>query len=294
MEGFTPLRTPLRSLSRPDASAIWAAYTRMWAVFLLVVILAAVTLVPGSAVSTSSWSDASTWTVVSSTPNTNFQTARTCSFSGSLTGGLTTCVTTRRGGQPLPRGITVENGRPEYSQFFGTYWSIWTNLGCDASFNDSERCAAIRLLLGYSIYTYILQSLVLLIAIAGLLQVSEALLQMYFAPEDKLQALRVPNLWKWFVPLMALTGFIFCTWPIVVVVVLQKLKEDTIRFYTPPVPETGTPPPPTGADIVNISSQSTLVRPGSSWWFVLISFGFLVYAQIINRMLEKAFPHPKT
>ena len=92
---------------------------------------------------------------------------------------------------------------------------------------------------------------------------------------------------------MVLTGFIFCTWPIVVVVALQKLKEDTIKFSNPAQEGDPPPPPPPGA-IVNISSQSTLVRPGSSWWFVLISFGFLVYAQIINRMLEKAFPHPET
>ena len=290
MEGFTPLRTPLRSLSRPDASAIWAAYTRIWAAIFIVVILAAVSLVPGNAVTASSWSDASTWTVVSSVPDSTDQIARTCSFTGSLTFGASTCTTTMRTGPP-PAGIAAGPG-PAYSAFGGTYWGIWTTFGCDASFNDSQRCEAIRLFLGYSLYVYILQSLVLLIAIAGLLQVSEALLQMYFAPEDKLQALRVPNLWKWFVPLMVLTGFIFCTWPIVVVVALQKLKEDTIKFSTSG-PD-GTSPPGGGPPIVNIASQSTLVRPGSSWWFVLISFGFLVYAQIINRMLEKAFPHPET
>ena len=127
-------------------------------------------------------------------PNSPTQIARTCSFTGSLTYGASTCITTTRSGPP-PADIRAEPG-PTYSEFGGTYWSIWTTLGCDASFNDSQRCEAIRLFLGYSIYVYILQSLVLLIAIAGLLQVSEALMQMYFAPEGKLQALRVPNLWK--------------------------------------------------------------------------------------------------
>jgi hypothetical protein len=272
------LRTPLRALVREDARAIWGAFWRIWAALAVIVALSAMALSPGG-VGGSSWSDASTWTVITVPPvvapaTTTTKIARTCSFSGSLSAGSSTCTTTTR----TSDGVTLAPG-PDNGAFpFNTYWGIWTSAGCDAAINDSERCRALRYLLGYSIFTYILLSIALCMAVAALLQVSEALLQMYCAPEERVAEYRVANLWKWTAPLAGLTGMCAFTWPIVIVVALATIKEDTIAAL----------------ELVNIDSQSTLVRPGASWWFVLISFCLCIYAAVMDRMLEKAYPHPET
>ena len=79
--------------------------------------------------------------------------------------------------------------------------------------------------------------------------------KMVAAYEEKVAALRVPNLWKWFAPLAALLGYAFFTWPIAIVAALQLVMEETIK----------------ASEIANVSGKSQLVRPGSSWWFVVLA-----------------------
>ena len=208
------LRSPLRALKNGDANAVFHAYTRIWAALALTVVLSSISL-SGSAPLlsggelASAWSDASTWTVISdisADAGGPGQQGITCSFSGSLTTGGVACSTTVRTGPP-PEGLAVTPGAPASGNIaFGTFWSMWTSNGCDVAFNDGLRCRAIRYFLGYSVVIYTLQSLVVLIGIAALFQVSEALLQMWAAPEAAVAGFRVPNLWQYFLPLLTLTG----------------------------------------------------------------------------------------
>jgi hypothetical protein len=275
-----PVRTPFRALSRPDASAIWVAYSKFTVGLLAVLVLLCLAVSPGSALPASTaWSDASTWTVLQNVPDSTTQISSTCTFAGTLTVAASTCVSTTRAGPP-PNGIGPAGPALGYSAFAGTtYWQLWTNFGCDAAFNDSQRCNAIRYLLGYSVFTYTLLSLAICGAVLALFQFAEALLQMHHCPEERLQEFRLPSLWLRFVPLLSLTTFVFATWPIVLSAALTLLMNETIKV---------------GEGIPNITKETVLVRPGLSWFFVLLSSIILAYLMAVNWRLEKAFPHPKT
>ena len=279
MDAATPLRTPLRPPLREDARAAYSAYSRMLAALAIATALVAMAVTPGGTAQASSWSDASTWTVTASVPTTTTTISYSCSFTGSLAVGGSVCATTTRTGPPPDGVTTAPGGALAWAQLpFSTYFSAWTFAGCDAAFNDSGRCAAVRILLGYSIFTYIILSLFLATAVGALLHLGEALLQMQYAAEDKVAGLRVPNLWKWLVSLTVLPAFAFFSWPIAVVAALQLVMEETIK----------------AADITDITSKSQLVRPGSSWWFVLFACCLLCYCAWVNWRLESAHPHPDT
>jgi hypothetical protein len=274
----TPVRTPFRSLSRPDASAIWVAYSKFTVGLLSVLVLLCLAVSPGTAMPASTaWSDASTWTLLQNVPGSTAQISSTCTFAGTLTFAASTCVTTTRSGPP-PDGIILFDNLG-YGEFAGSYWQLWVNFGCNADFNDSQRCNAFRYLLGYSVFTYVLLSLAICGSVVALFQFAEALLQMHSCPEEKLQEYRLPSLWLRFVPLLSLTCFIFATWPIVLSAALTLIMNETIKE---------------GDGIPNITKESVLVRPGLSWFMVLLSFLILAYLMFVNWRLEKAYPHPKS
>lgn len=277
-----PVRTPFRALSRPDASAIWVAYSKFTAGLLSVLVLLCLAVSPGTSPlpTSTAWSDASTWTVLQNVPDSTTQISSTCTFAGTLTFAASACTTTTRSGPP-PAGI-VPAPALDYGTFAGSYWLLWANFGCDAAFNDSQRCNAIRYLLGYSVFTYTLLSLAICGAVLALFQFAEALLQMHHCPEERLQEFRLPSLWLRFVPLLSLTTFIFATWPIVLSAALNLLMDETIKFGD------------FGVGIPNITKETVLVRPGLSWFMVLLSSIILAYLMAVNWRLEKAFPHPKT
>ena len=249
----------------------------MWASLLLTICLVSASITPqASGIAASSWSDASTWTVLSSTDGGG-RVSYTCSLVGSLTSGASTCTTVTRTGSP-PEGVIAALGSPGYGILpFQTWWGMWLAFGCDAEFNDSLRCRAIRYFVGFNVFAYVLLSLVVVVGITGLLQLSEALFQMHFAPESEIVALRPPNLWRFTYSLVICLAFVVFSWPLVIVAALLLLKQET----------------KVAADLSPVDGESTLVRPGASWWFCFFSLVIMAYAALVQRELEKRLPHPE-
>jgi len=117
---------------------------------------------------------------------------------------------------------------------------------------------------------------------------AEALLQMVRAEDEKdIVGLRVLELWKWMTAAVALTGFSFFTWPIVLLSAITVIRD----FYATTLiaDANSSDLPRITSSFATITSRTALVRPGAAYFYVIVVFCLTVYALVTAVQLERAF-----
>lgn len=291
------LRSPFRTLASLDSDRVFKATGKIF-----LALIASLVLIWNFALN-GQFSEASTFSLQAGTAPAGLTQVINCMFTGSLTAGGFACTNTQQGTGssfptnyfpdkivilPMPALIPPDQG-------INSYWNLWLGAGCFPTFaSSSDRCRAISYLLGYQIFTTILLSGAIVVLLIGLMFTAEALLQMAKVEDEKdIVALRVTELWKWMAAAVALTGFSFFTWPIVLLSALTTLRD----FYATALLAQGSDQE--FGSYQSIAARSALVRPGAAYFYVIAVFCLTVYSLVHAALLERAYgprfvPPPQT
>lgn len=249
MEPLKPLRSPLRAIADPAGSAFFKAYCCVWLALAAALALIAFSLNGGgsatalagagsaSALGTNPlWSDASGYALVHTPEGAPrpLQIA-TCAFQASLHGGVFYCTVSTapaNGDETAYPGVETEPCC-EYttSVQLSSWWVAWQATGCH-DFAGSARCRAIIAMKDATQSFTAALTFALAALCVALLVLTEALAQMWRAPEAGIAALRVSKI-AWallLLPALVCTAYTVASYGPALLDFLLKFRDETALF----------------------------------------------------------------